>query len=868
MPLDPCFAALLADRRIHLRPPTPPVTLQDLRNGANQFMSSAVGPELPRVAPVTYAARDGRSIAGRAYFPSIAEARPALLFLHGGAFIFGNLDSHDAMCRMLAASSGCTVLAVDYRLSPEHPYPAGFEDAVDALRHVARAPGDFGVRAGPMAVAGDSAGGNIALGALLSVSAASMKVEIAYAALIYPVVDPGCDTPSMQEFARGYMLTREAMQWAWASYARPPVDVTPADLARLPPMTIITAELDPLRDEGEALAAQLREAGVPVRLQRCQGMIHGFAGMPQLTPMAGSVLRQIGREIRRALTLPSITARQQALEAVHAPWQSRTLDQQLAHTAQRYPDRAFVITDERAWTYAEMDAWVDRLACGLVAAGVQPGEHVAVVLANYPEFVAIKFAIARVGATMVPVNYLNRRDELGYVLRQSDAVALVTMDRFRDLDYLGALDELMPGWEQQGGGTAFPKLRRVFVFPTTPDGVRDGATSFARLERAPGSTALPAAAANPEALSDIIYTSGTTGAPKGVMLSHDMMLRAAYGSAYGRAFEDGHRILFSLPMYHVFGYVEGLLSAMFAGGAIVPRIRFDAADTLEAAEKHGATDLLLIPTMTLALIDEQKRQQRALPALHATLSSGGRAPAYLWDDLREWLGTAEITTGYGMTECTASTTVTRPDDPTSRLLESNGRLRDAGAAGIAAKGGRAVEYRVLDPATGLDVPPGEMGELVAKGLGVTQGYYKNPQATAAAFTADGWLHTGDLGCIDADGYLRLTGRLKESYRCGGETVMPTDAEDCLVMHPTVLHAYVVPVPDPRMGEVGAAFVVARSGATIDAEALLAYCRENLARFKVPKYLLPVTATEVPVTPSGRARKFMLTKIAIERLGLE
>lgn len=562
--------------------------------------------------------------------------------------------------------------------------------------------------------------------------------------------------------------------------------------------------------------------------------------------------------------LQSIADRQRTLESLHAPWRPRSLDQLLEYIAAQFPDRDFVITDERSWSYREMSAWAQRLAVGLAAAGVKPGEHVAVVLANYAEFVALKFAIARIGAVMVPVNILNRRDELGFVLRQSDAVLLITMDRFRDIDYLSALDDLASGWEEGGGGGAFPRLRRVIVFPTGRVADRSGVVLFGALEQATGTLPAPADAA---ALSDIIYTSGTTGSPKGVMLTHDMMLRAAYASAYARAFEDGRRILFSLPLYHVFGYVEGLLAALCAGGAIVLQMKFDAAATVDGIVRHRASDVLLIPTMTLAVIEDQKRSRRPLPSLRAVLSSGGKAPAYLWEAIREWLGPVEITTGYGMTECTASTTVTQPDDPLERLLTTNGRLRDAGAAGEGPNR-RLVNYRVVDPSTGADVSPGEVGELIARGPGVTGGYYRNTEATAAAFTAEGWLHTGDLGQIDADDYLTLAGRLKESYRCGGEQVMPGDAESQLMLHPTVLQAHVVPVPDSRMGEVGAAFVVLRAGESFNAEALIDHCRARLARFKVPKYVLPISAVDIPVTPSGRARKFMLTKIAIAALRLE
>ncbi len=515
-----------------------------------------------------------------------------------------------------------------------------------------------------------------------------------------------------------------------------------------------------------------------------------------------------------------------------------------------------------------MKAWSERLAAGLVQTGVRPGEHVGLLMANYPEFVATKLAIARAGAVCVPINFLNRRDELGYVIRQSDQVLLVTMDSFRDLDYLQFLDELAPDWERLGGGNAFPRLRQVVVMPTGKRPPRASVHTLQQLETT-GTGWRPLGAAHPGPASncDIIYTSGTTGAPKGVMSTHDIMLRTAFGSSWGRAFEDGRRILFSLPMYHVYGYVEGLLASWFVGGAIVPQLRFDAAETLDGLERHQATDVLLVPTMTQALVEEQKKHRRALRTVHSMISSGGRSPSTLWEQIDTWLSPSELTTGYGMTEVTASSTVTRPDDPPERRLNTNGRLRDVGPAGDPALGGRLVVYRVLDPETGRDVPPGEVGELVARGPGVTAGYYNKPEATAEAFTADGWLHTGDMGRIDSDDYLTLVGRCKESYRCGGELVMPTEVEDLLVTHPAVLQAHVVPVPDERMGEVGVVFVVLREAPAATDEELIEMCRLRLARFKVPRHVLRIRANEIPVTPSGRARKFLLAQIALQRLGL-
>jgi fatty-acyl-CoA synthase len=572
--------------------------------------------------------------------------------------------------------------------------------------------------------------------------------------------------------------------------------------------------------------------------------------------------------LRLPTTVPSIAGRQRDLRRRFPWWQPRTLDQMLDTATAEFPDRPLVVTDQRSWSYRDIQRGSERIAAGLVASGVRPGDHVALLMANYPEFVAAKFAIARAGAVAVPVNFLNRRDELGYVLRQSDAVLLITMDRFRNLDYLQFLDQLAPGWEQHGGGTAFPRLKQVVVFPTGDTAVRAHVTALADFGARSGPWR-PVEHPGPDSNADIIYTSGTTGAPKGVMLTHDMMLRTAFGSTYGRAFEDGRRILFSLPMYHVYGYVEGLLAALFVGGAVIPQLKFDAADTLRAIAAHHASDVLLIPTMTLALLDALKKPdaRHDLSSLRAVISSGGRAPAYIWQDIFDHLQPAELTTGYGMTEVTASSTVTRPGDPIERLLHSNGCLRDVGPAGDPANGGLLVVYRVVDPDTGTALASGEVGELQARGIGVTRGYYNKPDATAAAFTPDGWLHTGDLGSVDADGYLYLAGRLKESYRCGGEQVLPTEAEDLLVTHPAVLQAHVVPVPDLRMGEVGVAFVVLREQLTATPDELIAFCAGRLARFKVPRHVLPIRAEDIPSTPSGRARKFLLVEIATKALGL-
>ncbi len=556
--------------------------------------------------------------------------------------------------------------------------------------------------------------------------------------------------------------------------------------------------------------------------------------------------------------------RQAAISARLPEWIPRTLDEMFDAAATEFPDRPYVITDDRIWTYRDMQEWSHRLASGLSAIGVKRRDHVALVLANYPEFVALKLAIARVGAVAVPVNILNRRDELGYVLAQSDAVMLITMNTFRDLDYLSMLDELIPGWEKNGSSTKLPRLRHVIIFSTDGQPQRASAAYFDVLESGPA-TKFEVSGSRPDDVADIIYTSGTTGAPKGVMLTHDQVLRTSYCSAYARAFEDGRRIVFSLPMYHVYGYGEGMLPVMFVGGAIIPQLKFDAAAMLTAIEQHRATDALLVPMMTLALLDAAKAGDYDLSSFFAVISSGARAPERVWNDILAVFGVSQISTGYGMTEVTASSTVTQPNDPIDRLLNTNGRMRDAGVAGDPENYGRLVNYRVVDPESGHVLLPGCVGELRAKGLGVTQGYYNKPEETAALFDSEGWLHTGDLGKIDGDGYIYLVGRLKESYRCGGEQVLPTEVEDLLTSHPSVLQAHVVPVPDVRMGEIGVAFVVPAQGAAVTVEELLALVQSRMARFKVPKYLFLVDAAEIPTTASGRAKKFQLSAQAIRML---
>ncbi|WP_329410361.1 AMP-binding protein [Nocardia vinacea] len=545
-------------------------------------------------------------------------------------------------------------------------------------------------------------------------------------------------------------------------------------------------------------------------------------------------------------------------------WQPRSLGDWLRRCADEFGERPLVITDELTLTYRETADLATRLADGLATLGVRPGDHVGVLMANYPEFVPVKFAIALAGAVAVPLNFLYRAEELAYVLGQSECRVLITMTGFAGLDYLGMLDEVAPAWESPDRDKSrLPKLHTVIQLPT--DGrERAGVLTVDETAlvgaRHRGATA--EVRVDPTAVGDILYTSGTTGSPKGVLITHDAVLRTGYASALTRAFDDGRRILFSLPCYHMFGYVEGLIAAMMVGGAVIMLPAFDATKYLAGIERHRADDILCVPTMTVALLEHPDRHRYDLSSLSAVLSGAAPAPVWLWERVRDELGAAEIVTGYGMTECGGAMTLTRPEDSLELTATTAGRPKTAGAAGIG--DGALVRYRTVDPVTGVPLAEGEEGELVSHGPTSMLGFWGKPEETAKGLR-DGWVFSGDLGRVRPDGYLEITGRSKELYKSGGELVMPKEIEELLTARPEISQAYLIGVPDERWGDAGCACVVRAPDAEISAEQVIEICKANLARFKVPKHVVFLTAAELPTTPTGKVQKFRLVNYAKARL---
>ena len=554
--------------------------------------------------------------------------------------------------------------------------------------------------------------------------------------------------------------------------------------------------------------------------------------------------------------------RRALLSARYPRWLPKTMDAHLADVASRHPDRPLILTDEVTLSYADVVKRSESIAKGLSRLGVRRGDRVALVLANVPQFAPLVYAIWRLGAAAIPVNYLFRAKELAYVIGQSQCRLVITMSSFRGLDYLAALDEVVPGW-QRGDFSPFANLAAVAVLDQARPGVLtlDDIEASGSADREP----LAASGASPSDPAVVMYTSGTTGLPKGVIQTHDNLARSGFGGAHHLAFEDGRRILTALPLYHAFALVQGLVAALFVGGAMIPQLAFDAAQTFAAVERHRANYLMLVPTMGVALMEHPEIGRYDLSSLVAVLMGAAPTPVWVWQQLKSRLGLEEVFTGYGMTELTSATTFTAPDDALERVSTTVGRPLDAGIAGIGRLDGVVAEYKTIDPLTGKDLPAGGEGELCARGPIATSGYYAKPKETADLLMPGGWVRSGDLGRIRPDGYIELTGRSKELYKSGGELVSPKEIEELLTEHAAVAQAYVVGVPDERWGEIGCAWIVCTPGASVDAAELMEMARQQLARFKVPKHVFFLEASELPTTATGKVQKFQLVEMAKTRL---
>ncbi|MDE0387852.1 MAG: AMP-binding protein [Rhodospirillales bacterium] len=537
-------------------------------------------------------------------------------------------------------------------------------------------------------------------------------------------------------------------------------------------------------------------------------------------------------------------------------YQKERLGDLPAEAARRWGAREALVCDGARWTYYEYEREVDRVAKGLMALGVEKGEHVALWMNNRPEWLFLVFAIAKVGAVLVPLNTRYRTDDVAYTVRQSDSGTWISVDRSGPVDYAAMVVEVLPGLAGQDPHAVaiegFPQLRRVVIVGESdvPGAVAWEAMLAGGVAVSDAALAARASAVDPDEPVMIGYTSGTTGHPKGVLHTH-LMIRNMRERAnrIGLTFEDV--IVNPLPLFHMYGFSEAGLIAAIAGCKHVLLDRFDADECMRLVEAERGTITHGFDTHYKEYLDSLERTPRDISSLRfGTFPSGMTSSARIARRVQAEM--VPTFTGWGMTETFTFATMSFGNSTPEQRSD---------ASGFPAPG---FEIKVVDTGTGREVAVGEEGELLIRGYMITQGYYKKPEETAEAIDGDGWLHTGDTVVLRADGHIRFVGRYKDQLRVGGENVSPAEVEAFLMAHQAIDQVAVVGYPDARLGEVALAFVVTAPGKAVTNEEIAAYCKGRIASFKSPRHVLPVDA--FPMTASGKVQKHKLRKLALERLG--
>src|ERR1700722_12709067 len=506
----------------------------------------------------------------------------------------------------------------------------------------------------------------------------------------------------------------------------------------------------------------------------------------------------------------------------------RTVPAALDRFVDQLPDQAALITDDRTFTVTELRDEVHRAAAALIALGVEHGDRVAVWSPNTWHWVIACLGIHHAGAVMVPLNTRYTASEASDILARTDAPVLFGMGQFLGHDRLADLDR-----------AALPALRHIVRIPIDAD---DGTwDEFIAGGIEHGAVTARAAAVTPDDVSDILFTSGTTGRSKGVLCAHRQSLSASASWAANGKITSDDRYLCINPFFHNFGYKAGILACLQTGATLIPHLTFDPLATLQAIERHRITVLPGPPTIYQTLLDHPARADYDLSSLRFAVTGAATVPVVLVERMQSELDIDIVLTAYGLTEANGMGTSCRADDDAVTVATTCGRpFAD-------------FELRIDSGA------PGESGEVLLRGPNVMLGYLDDPEATAAAIDADGWLHTGDIGVVDKAGNLRITDRLKDMYICGGFNVSPAEIEQVLARLDGVADAAVIGVPDERLGEVGRAFVVARPGANLDEKSVIAYTREHLANFKAPRSVRFVDA--LPRNAGGKVVKPQLRELA-------
>jgi fatty-acyl-CoA synthase len=530
-------------------------------------------------------------------------------------------------------------------------------------------------------------------------------------------------------------------------------------------------------------------------------------------------------------------------EVYGTPLIGDTIGENFDATAARYAHRDALIDIPagKRWTYAELKLDVDALALALLAKGIVKGDRVGIWSPNRAEWTLIQYATAKIGAILVNINPAYRTSELEFVLNQSGAKVLIAARQLRTSDYAAMIAEVAP---------RVATLEEVILLDTLG---WDGLLELGRLEDPKALAAIELSADDP---INIQYTSGTTGFPKGATLSHHNILNNGFfvGELCNYAADD--KICVPVPFYHCFGMVMGNLAATSHGAAIViPAPVFDPVATLRAVEAEGCTSLYGVPTMFIAELAVPEFASFDLSSLRTGIMAGSPCPVEVMKQVIERMGMTEVSICYGMTETSPVSTQTRADDSIQRRVATVGRA------------GPHIEVKVIDPATGLTVPRGTPGELCTRGYCVMLGYWDEPAKTAEVIDAARWMHTGDLAVMDDDGYLSITGRIKDMVIRGGENVYPREVEEFLYTHPDILDAQVIGVPDAKYGEELMAWIRMRPGAApLTADNVREFATGRLAHYKIPRYVH--ITDDFPMTVTGKIRKVEMREKSVEKLGLD
>lgn len=546
------------------------------------------------------------------------------------------------------------------------------------------------------------------------------------------------------------------------------------------------------------------------------------------------------------------------------PLLGETIGQCLDRIAETFPDNDAVVSIHQnlRFTYKEFNEIVNRAAKALLILGIQRGERVAIWSTNNYEWVVAQYATAKIGAILVNINPAYRLHELEYVLRESRCRVLMLIESFKSSNYVDMFYEACPEAKNAEPGFLdswrFPHLKNVVfigkeqhhgmltrrAFAELGDDLPDNVLSKRRDQL------------NLDDDINIQYTSGTTGFPKGVTLTHNNILNNAAFTAEVMRLTEQDRLCVPVPFYHCFGMVLGNLAAMTQGATVViPGPSFDATDTLEAVQQERCTALHGVPTMFIAELDHPEFDKFDLTTLRTGIMAGAPCPVEVMNHVIERMHMKEVLIGYGQTEASPITNMTRTNDNIDRRVSTVGRVMPW------------QEQKIIDPETGRTVPRNMPGEICFRGYNVMARYDNNPEATAETIDSNGWLHSGDLGTMDEDGYVKITGRIKEMVIRGGENLYPREIEEFLHTLDIVYDAAVIGVPDDKLGEELLACIKLRDGVIKPTtEEFRAMCKNKIAHFKIPRYWLVVD--EFPMTVTGKVQKFKIRDIAVKQLDLQ